>query len=53
MEAHVVPNEPAFAREDAAAEALISELEAQGKAAGLWAPLIGPEAGGTGTGFMD
>jgi alkylation response protein AidB-like acyl-CoA dehydrogenase len=53
MEAHVVPNEPAFAHEDDAAEALIAELQAQVKAAGLWAPFIGPEAGGTGTGFMD
>ena len=52
IEAHVVPNEPAFAQEDDAAEALIDELQAQVKAMGMWAPFIGPEAGGTGTGFM-
>ena len=53
IEAQVVPNEPAFAQEDEAADALIRELQAQVKVAGLWAPFIGPEAGGTGTGFMD
>ena len=53
LEAHVIPNEPVFAQEDDEAEALIRELQAQVKAAGLWAPFIGPEAGGTGTGFMD
>jgi alkylation response protein AidB-like acyl-CoA dehydrogenase len=53
MEAHVYPNERALDREDAAADALIEELRAKVKAAGLWAPHIGPEAGGTGTGFLD
>jgi alkylation response protein AidB-like acyl-CoA dehydrogenase len=53
MEAHVYPNERTLDREDAAADALIEELRAKVKAAGLWAPHIGPEAGGTGTGFLD
>jgi alkylation response protein AidB-like acyl-CoA dehydrogenase len=53
MEAHVYPNERILDREDAAADALVEELRAKVKAAGLWAPHIGPEAGGTGTGFLD
>ncbi len=35
MEAHAIPNEPAFAREDDAAEELIAELQGKVKAAGL------------------
>ncbi len=53
LEAHVIPNEPVFEREDDSSETLIRELQGKVKAAGLWAPFIGPEAGGTGTGFMD
>jgi acyl-CoA dehydrogenase len=53
MEEHVYPNEPALDKEDAAADALIDALRAKVKAAGLWAPHIGAEAGGTGTGFLD
>ena len=52
MEEHVYPNEPALEREDDAAEALMRDLQAKVKARGLWAPFIGPEAGGTGTGFL-
>ena len=52
MDAHVFPNEAALAREDDAADALVAELRARAKAEGLWAPHIGPEAGGTGTGFL-
>jgi acyl-CoA dehydrogenase len=52
MDAHVYPNEPALAREDAEAEALVRALQARVKAEGLWAPFIGPEAGGTGQGFL-
>ncbi|MFL6011031.1 MAG: acyl-CoA dehydrogenase family protein [Gaiellaceae bacterium] len=52
MEQHVYPNEAALAREDEAADGLISELRAQAKAAGLWAPHLPPEAGGTGQGFL-
>jgi acyl-CoA dehydrogenase len=53
MQEHVYPNEAALDREDAAADALIDALRTKVKAAGLWAPHIGPEAGGTGTGFLD
>jgi alkylation response protein AidB-like acyl-CoA dehydrogenase len=52
MDAHVYPNEPAFAREDDEADALVAELRGQAKAEGLWAPHVGPEAGGTGLGFL-
>jgi acyl-CoA dehydrogenase len=52
MEEHVYPNERAFAADDDAADALIAELRARAKAAGLWAPHVGPEAGGTGLGFL-
>jgi acyl-CoA dehydrogenase len=49
MEEHVYPNEARLGADDAA---LIGELRGQAKAAGLWAPHIGPEAGGTGRGFL-
>src|SRR2546425_11376704 len=52
MEAEVYPNERALAREDDAAEALMRELQGKAKAARLWAMFIGPDAGGTGTGFL-
>jgi acyl-CoA dehydrogenase len=53
MQERVLPNEAALDREDAAADALIAELQAEVKDAGLWAPHVPPEAGGTGTGFLD
>src|SRR5688500_15042495 len=53
MEEHVYPNEAALAREDEAADALIEELRTQAKVAGIWAPHLPPEAGGTGSGFME
>jgi alkylation response protein AidB-like acyl-CoA dehydrogenase len=52
MEAHVYPTEPALNREDDAAEALLAELRERARAEGLWAPHIGPDAGGTGRGFL-
>ena len=52
MDAHVYPNEAALDREDEEAEALVAELRALAKAEGLWAPHVGPEAGGTGRGFL-
>ena len=52
MGAEVYPNERALAQEDDAAEALMKELQGRAKSAGLWAMFIGPEAGGTGTGFL-
>jgi acyl-CoA dehydrogenase len=52
MEEHVYPNEALLAREDAEAETLLKDLQARAKEAGLWAPFIGPEAGGSGLGFL-
>ncbi len=48
MEEHVYPNEARFDGDDA----LVDELRAAAKAAGLWAPHLPPEAGGTGRGFL-
>ena len=53
MEEHVYPNEAAIAREDDAALALVAELQAKAKEAGLWAPHLPAEAGGSGEGFLD
>ena len=53
MEEHVYPNEAALAREDESSDALIAELRAKAKDAGIWAPHLPPEAGGSGSGFME
>ena len=53
MEEHVYPNEPALTREADAADALVRELQQQAKDAGLWAPHLPPEAGGSGHGFLE
>ena len=53
MEEHVYPNEPALFSEDDAADALIHELQQEAKEAGLWAPHLPPEAGGSGSGFIE
>jgi alkylation response protein AidB-like acyl-CoA dehydrogenase len=52
MEEHIFPNEPVFEEGGAQAEALMKDLQARTKAEGMWAMFIGPEAGGTGTGFL-
>jgi alkylation response protein AidB-like acyl-CoA dehydrogenase len=52
MDRLVYPNEARLEREDDEAEALVKELRAKVRAAGLWAPHIGPEAGGSGRGFV-
>ena len=52
MDRLVYPNEALLDREDDEAEALVKELRAEVRAAGLWAPHIGPEAGGSGRGFV-
>ena len=49
----VLPNEALLDREDDEAEALIARLQDEVRALGLWAPHVPPEAGGTGTGFLD
>jgi alkylation response protein AidB-like acyl-CoA dehydrogenase len=52
MDEHVLPNEAVLGREDDDADALVAELRGLAKAEGLWAPHVGPEAGGTGLGFL-
>ncbi|HXW81111.1 MAG TPA: acyl-CoA dehydrogenase family protein, partial [Acidimicrobiales bacterium] len=52
MEEYIYPNEGALSREDDAAAALLAGLRARAKQAGLWAPHLPPEAGGTGEGFL-
>jgi acyl-CoA dehydrogenase len=49
MEEHVYPNERALSADD---HELIRSLQAKAKDAGLWAPHVPPEAGGTGKGFL-
>jgi alkylation response protein AidB-like acyl-CoA dehydrogenase len=53
MDEHVYPNEPALLAEDERADALIAELQQEARDAGLWAPHLPPEAGGTGSGFIE
>jgi acyl-CoA dehydrogenase len=53
MEEHVYPNEQTLFREDERADALIRELRGKAKEAGLWAPHLPPEAGGSGGGFIE
>lgn len=49
----MLPHEPRLYAEDAAADALVSELQQKAKNAGLWAPHLPPEAGGSGSGFIE
>jgi alkylation response protein AidB-like acyl-CoA dehydrogenase len=53
MDEFVYPNEVAIQREDDAAFALVDRLRQEAKDAGLWAPHLPPEAGGTGNGFLE
>jgi len=53
MNERVLPNEAVLDREDDEADALVATLQQEVKDAGLWAPHVPPEAGGTGTGFLD
>jgi acyl-CoA dehydrogenase len=53
MEEHVYPNEPTLFREDETADALIRDLQQEAKSADLWAPHLPPEAGGSGSGFLE
>jgi alkylation response protein AidB-like acyl-CoA dehydrogenase len=53
MDERVLPNEPILDREDDDAARLVDELRDEVRAQGLWAPHVPPEAGGTGTGFLD
>jgi acyl-CoA dehydrogenase len=53
MNDRVLPNERLLDREDDEAELLVRSLQDEVRALGLWAPHVPPEAGGTGTGFLD
>jgi acyl-CoA dehydrogenase len=53
MDEHIYPNENALLAEDEHADALIAELRQEARDAGLWAPHLPPEAGGTGSGFIE
>jgi acyl-CoA dehydrogenase len=51
MADRVIPNERALERQDD--DALLEQLRNEVRDAGLWAPHVPPDAGGTGTGFLD
>jgi acyl-CoA dehydrogenase len=53
MDEHIYPNETALIAENERADALIAKLQQEAKDAGLWAPHLPPEAGGTGSGFIE
>src|SRR6476659_6002553 len=53
MAERVLPNEAAIERQDDAGEALLRRLQDEVRDAGLWAPHMPPEAGGTGSGFLE
>src|SRR5436309_14430931 len=53
MAERVLPNEHILDREDDEADALVVRLQDEVRELGLWAPHVPPEAGGTGTGFLD
>ena len=52
IDEQILPVEADLFREDDTADGLLRELRARAKAAGLWAPHLPPEAGGTGEGFL-
>jgi alkylation response protein AidB-like acyl-CoA dehydrogenase len=52
LDEHIIPNEPVLQQHDDESAALMKELQSRVKSLGMWAMFIGPEAGGTGTGFL-
>jgi len=52
LDEHIIPNEDALSKHDANATELMHDLQARVKQMGMFAMFIGPEAGGTGTGFL-
>jgi alkylation response protein AidB-like acyl-CoA dehydrogenase len=53
MAERVLPNEHILDREDDEADALVKQLQGEVRELGLWAVHVPPEAGGSGTGFLD
>ncbi len=53
MAERVLPNEQAIEKQDEVGEQLLEQLRNEVRRLGLWAPHVPPEAGGTGTGFLD
>jgi acyl-CoA dehydrogenase len=53
MGERVLPNEQAIEKQDEPGEKLLAQLQDEVRELGLWAPHVPPEAGGTGTGFLD
>jgi acyl-CoA dehydrogenase len=53
MNERVLPNEHVLDREDDEAQGLVAKLQDEVRGLGLWAPHVPPDAGGTGTGFLD
>src|SRR3979490_3252620 len=53
MTERVLPNEAGTERQEDEGEALLRLLQDEVRDAGLWAPHVPPEVGGTGTGFLD
>ncbi len=52
MDEHIYPNESVFHESRPEAADVMKDLQARTKALGMWAMFIGPEAGGSGTGFL-
>jgi len=52
MDENIYPNEDALGAEDEASERLMRQIQAKVKGEGMWAMFIGPEAGGSGEGFL-
>jgi acyl-CoA dehydrogenase len=53
MNDRVLPNEHVLDQENDESDALVAKLRDEVRELGLWAPHVPPDAGGTGTGFLD
>jgi alkylation response protein AidB-like acyl-CoA dehydrogenase len=52
LDERIVPSEDVLGQHDEQSRALMKDLQSEVKAMGMWALFIGPEAGGSGTGFL-